>query len=120
MANRKKHTNAVPYVALARWIVAAFFLAVVGLYYVYLKNQLHANGKQITKLEEELATLTKQNEIASTKIARLSSRTELQKRLAEGFIKMEPITGDRIVRLKGAEGYASNELRAVANTGVIK
>lgn len=120
MANRKKHTNAVPYAAFARWIMGAIFMAVICLYYVSLKNHLHATGTQIRKLELELASLGKQNEVAAMKIARLSSRSELQRRLAEGFIRMETITGDRIVRLNKQEGYASNELRAAVNTGALK
>lgn len=119
MANRRKHTNAVPVAALAKSIVVAFFLGVLGLCFVYFKNQQHATCSQIRLLEKELASLVNQNEAAASRIALLSSRSMLQKRVAEGMIKMVPISGDKIVRVNLGE-VVGDELRAVVNEGVGK
>ena len=94
-------------------------LGVLGLCFVYFKNQQHATGAQIRLLEKELAALINQNETASSRIAMLSSRAVLQRRIAEGMIKMKPISGDKIVRINTLE-RDGNELRAVANEGVMK
>lgn len=119
--NRKKHTNVVQVGALARWLVMAIFLAATGLSYVYLKNQLHATGGEVKRLERDLAELTTRNEVARAQIASLSSRTVLQRRLNEGFIKMIPITDDRIVRVSGASyRVASDQIQATVASGLLK
>ena len=119
MANRRKHTNAVPVAALARSIAVAFLFGVLGLAFVYFKNQQHATGAQIRLLEKELASLMNQNEAAASRIALLSSRSVLQRRVEEKVINMKPITGDKIVRINTTE-REGNELRAVANEEVLK
>lgn len=118
--NRKKHSNTVQVGSLLKWVVAAFFLGIVGLSYVYLSNQMHTCGNEISKLERELNDLKVLNEEAQTKIAQLSSRTVLQRRLNDGFIKMIAITDDRIVRINAASHASGNEIRAVANRGIEK
>ena len=84
------------------WIVLAAFAAVTGLSYVYLTVQLHHQGVQKKKLEQELVALRTQNEDAKVQIAALTSRTALQRRLQEGSLKMIPITEQSIVRLNSA------------------
>ena len=113
--NRRKHSNTVQVGSLLKWVVAAFFLGVVGLSYVYLSNQMHTRGSEISKREKELSELMVQNEDAEAKIAQLSSRAVLQRRLNEGFIKMIPITDERIVRISAPAHGPDDEIRAVAN-----
>lgn len=118
--NRRRHANALPLLSMARWILMAVFFGMAGLGYVYFKNQLHTSGVEIKRLERELAELQTSCEVAQAKIASLSSRTELQRRLNTGFIKMQPITDERIVRVSGpgVPGLASaepGELRPVVN-----
>ena len=115
--NRKKHTNTVQIGSLLKWVVAAFFLCIVGLNYVYLSNQMHTRGGEITRLEKELNDLKALNEDENAKIAQLSSRTVLQRHLNEGFIKMIPITDDRIVRISAPAHLSDDEIRAVSNRG---
>ena len=99
----------------------ASFLGAAGLSYVYFKNQLHGMGDEIRVLEGQLTDLETQNEVARTQISQLSSRGYLQKRLAEGFIHMIPITDDRIARVsRTPESKAGNEVQAVANRGFVK
>ncbi|HEX8311189.1 MAG TPA: hypothetical protein VF614_07735 [Chthoniobacteraceae bacterium] len=113
-ANRRRHANAVPLASIATWIVVAAFICAAGLGYVYCKNQLHSTGQKIKGLERELSELVTQNEVVRSKIASLSSRAALQRRVSEGFIKLVPI--ERIVQLN-APGTQSlpSEIRAVSN-----
>jgi hypothetical protein len=97
--NHRKHPNIVPVAALVRWVVVAFFLGTAGLSYVYFKNQMQTTGTEIRNLEGELATLNTEDDIERAQIDRLTSQGYLRKRLAEGFIKLTPITDDRIERI---------------------
>ena len=84
---------------LARWIVITGFLALTGLVYVYLTLQLYHLGDRKKVLENELARLRAQNNVASVQIAALTSRSAMQRRLKEGYLKMVPIAEHSIVRL---------------------
>ena len=50
-------------------------------------------------VENELASLRTQNVGAAGQIAALTSRTALQRRLKEGYLKMIPVSDSKIVRL---------------------
>lgn len=97
--NRRRHPNSVPVAGLVRWVVVAFFLCAAGLSYVYFKNQMQASGNEIRNLEAQLNTLETQDEAVRAQIDRLSSHAYLERRLAEGFIQLTPITDDKIVRI---------------------
>ena len=75
------------------------FLALAGLSYVYLTLQLYHLGERRKAVENELISLRTQNDIASAQIAALTSRSALQRRLKEGYLKMVPISEAHIVRL---------------------
>ena len=97
--SRRKSFNSIDAPALARWILLTVFLALTGLIYVYLSIQLHRLGDQQNRLEKELASLRNENEIVAGQITVLTSRTALQRRLKEGYLKMIPIAEQNIVRL---------------------
>ena len=97
--SRRKNWNAVNAPSLARWIVLTAFLALTGLVYVYLTLQLYHLGDQRKALEKNLADFRMQNEVASVQIAALTSRSALQHRQKEGYLKMIPISEHNIVRL---------------------
>lgn len=97
--NRRQHVNRVDAARLARWIVITAFLAVAGLCYVYLSLQLHRLGDRKKALETEIVNLRKENELAQVQMAALTSRSALQRRLKEGYLKMIPIAEQNIVRL---------------------
>src|SRR5437588_4303742 len=97
--SRRKNCNAVNAASLARWIVMTAFLALAGLSYVYLTLQLYHLGERRKAVENELVSLRTQNDIASAQIAALTSRSALQRRLKEGYLKMVPISEAHIVRL---------------------
>lgn len=97
--SHRKNWNAVNAASLARWIVVTVFLALVGLSYVYLTLQLYHLGERKKAVENELISLRTQNDVASVQIAALTSRSALQRRLKEGYLKMIPISENNIVRL---------------------
>jgi hypothetical protein len=97
--SRRKNHNTVNAASLARWIVMTAFLALAGLSYVYLTLQLYHLGERRKAVENELVSLRTQNDIASAQISALTSRSALQRRLKEGYLKMVPISETNIVRL---------------------
>src|SRR5207248_11653476 len=97
--NRSKQLNRLGAVSLARWIVVTALLAVAGLCYVYLSLQLHRLGDRKKSLETDLAGLRTQSDVANVQIAALTSRSALQRRLKEAYLKMVPLAEQHIVRL---------------------
>jgi hypothetical protein len=113
---RRKNFNPIDAPSLARWIVIVAFLAATGLSYVYLTVQLHHQGLQRRALEQELIAIRTQNEDARVQIAALTSRTALQRRLKEGYLKMIPITEQSIVRLNAPlRSAGEDEIQPVVN-----
>src|SRR5881296_4340016 len=97
--SRRRNCNAVNAASLARWILMTAFLALAGLSYVYLTLQLYHLGERKKSVENELISLRTQNDVAGVQIAALTSRSALQRRLKEGYLKMVPISENNIVRL---------------------
>jgi hypothetical protein len=114
--SRRRNWNAVNAASLARWIVVTAFLALAGLSYVYLTLQIYHLGERKKAIENELASLRTQNDVASAQIAALTSRSALQRRLKEGYLKMIPISENSIVRLTiPARSAEENAIQPVAN-----
>jgi len=68
------------------------------------------------RLEREFAELKNKNEVALSKIAQLSSTAKLQERYNSGFIKLVPITNDRIVVMSNVAPKSTvGELRPASN-----
>ena len=97
--SRRRNSNTVNAASLARWIVMTAFLALAGLSYVYLTLQLYHLGEGRKAVENELISVRTQNDVAGAQIAALTSRSALQRRLKEGYLKMMPISEANIVRL---------------------
>src|SRR5437879_10930766 len=115
-APRRKTFNSVNAASLARWIVLTGFLALTGLIYVYLTLQLYHFGDHKKALENELTNLRSQNDVASVQVAALTSRSALQRRLKEGYLKMIPIAEQSIVRLTmPAPPNGEDAIQPVAN-----
>ena len=115
-APRRKSFNPMNAASLARWIVVTGFLALTGLIYVYLTLQLYHLGDRKKALENELTSLRSENDVASVQIAALTSRSAMQRRLKEGYLKMIPITEQNIVRLSAPRHlHAEDAVQPVAN-----
>jgi hypothetical protein len=113
---RRKNLNAINVPSLVRWVVVTAFLGAIGLSYVYLTLQLHDLGDRRKALENELKSLRTQNEVARVQVAALTSRSALQRRLKEGYIKMIPISEQNIVRLSiPARSTDENDIQPVVN-----
>lgn len=115
---RRKQFNTINAASLARWLVLTGFVAVTGLIYVYLTLQLYHLGDRKKALENELASLRTQNDVANVQIAALTSRSALQRRLKEGYLKMVPIAEHNIVRLTTPPREPSEDaIQPVSNPG---
>ncbi len=116
MSRQRKQFNAINAASLARWIVLTTFLAATGLIYVYLSVQLYHLGDRKKALETENVNLRAQNELANGQIAALTSRSALQRRLKEGYLKMIPIADHSIVRLNPPTGtFGEDAVQPVSN-----
>jgi len=81
-----------------------------------LTLQLYHLGERRKTVENELAGLRTQNDIASAQIAALTSRSALKRRLKEGYLKMVPISEADIVRLTMRARPADDDaIQPVAN-----
>jgi hypothetical protein len=120
-APRRKTFNSVNAASLARWIAITASLAVTGLIYVYLTLQLHDLGDRKKALENELTSLRAQNDVASVQIAALTSRSAMQRRLKEGYLKMIPISEHSIVRLNtSARPLEEVAVQPIANKRAVR
>ncbi len=116
MQRQRKQFNAINAASLARWIVITAFVAVTGLIYVYLTVQLYHLGDRKKELERQLVNVRAENDVAQVQVAALTSRSALQRRLKEGYLKMIPIAETDIVRLNTPAGLqAENAVQPVAN-----
>jgi hypothetical protein len=115
MSRSRRNWNEVNAASLARWIVLTGFLALSGLCYVYLTLQLYHLGDRKKALENEVANLRMQNEVTSAQIAALTSRSALQRRLKEGYLKMIPIAEHNIVRLTIPNRNPDDAIQPVSN-----
>jgi cell division protein FtsL len=104
MQRQRKQFNAINAASLARWLVITGFVAVMGLIYVYLTVQLYHLGDRKKELERELVNVRAENDVAQVQIAALTSRSALQRRLKEGYLKMVPISEQSIVRMNTPAG----------------
>ena len=97
------------------------FLALAGLSYVYLTLQLYYLGERRKAVENELISLRTQNDVARAQIEALTSRSALQRRLKEGYLKMIPISEPNIVRLPVPPRSADEDtIQPVANPSAAK
>jgi len=114
--SRRKNWNTFNAASLARWIVLTGFLALTGLIYVYLTIQLYHLGDRKKFLENQLAGLRTESDVANVQIAALTSRSALQRRQKEGYLKMIPISERDIVRLNlPARREGEDVIQPVAN-----
>jgi hypothetical protein len=83
---------------------------------VYLTLQLYHLGERRKAVENDLTYLRTQNDIAAGQIAALTSRSALQRRLKEGYLKMIPVSETKIVRLTiPAQSTDENAVQPVVN-----
>lgn len=100
--NRRRPTNFIEVNVLARWLLAVFFLGLAGLFFVYLKNQQHAVGDQARMVEFALREAEAKNDALKAHITAMTSRGALQRRIDDGYIRLEQIRDTAIARITPA------------------
>lgn len=115
-ANRRRQINPIQVAPLFRWLLLSLVVGACGLLYVCVKNQQHFIGQQTRGVERQIREVRAQNEILLARISALSSRAELQRKLARGFISLVPIQ-DQCIARPGQPASATGDgiLRTVAN-----
>jgi hypothetical protein len=84
---------------IVRYISCTLLAALVGLAFVYIKNQQFVLGEQIRQTERNIRDVRCENDVLLARVSELSSRRALQQRIADGFINVVRISGDKIARL---------------------
>jgi cell division protein FtsL len=115
--NRRDITYSIKVASILKVVVITAILAIAGLSYVYLKNQLQQYGEIQRRLEHDLAEIRTANEAVRVQITQLSSRGVLEKKLAKNSLGLVPIASDQIVRLNQPRDGVGDELRVVSNRG---
>ena len=117
--HRSPHVNHIHLASLARWLLLAFAFSACGLLFVFVKNQQHSLGEQTRKVERQIREVRAHNEVLLARISTLSSRAELQRKLDQKFIKLDPIHDTSIARLvPPAQAGNDGVLRTAANERV--
>lgn len=97
--SRPAHVNAIHLPSLVRWLLLALAFSACGLLYVYVKNQQHFLGEQTRRVERQIAEVRSYNEVLLARISALTSRAELQRKLDQKVIALQPIQDHSIARL---------------------
>jgi hypothetical protein len=92
-------SNPVNAASLLKSLSIAFLVGVIGLAYVFLKNQQFVLAEEIRQTERKIRHVQSRNDVLLARVTELSSRPTLQRRVAEGFIAVVPIPVDKIARL---------------------
>jgi len=116
--NRKKANNGIEVPLLTQWLVLFFVLGLSGLFFVYLKNQQHALGKQTRIVEEQLVGARAHNDALIAKITALTSRGALQRKLNEKCLDLIPIHETAIARISVPSSLDQN--RDVIRTAALR
>ena len=110
-------SNPIQAAKVAKFVALAVLIGTLGLAYVYLKNQQFVLAEQIRKTERQIRDVQSRNEVLVARVTELSSRPMLQKRVAQKFISVVAISGDKIARLTPpATATADGVLRTAFNT----
>ena len=103
-----------------RWLLVAVVIAGCGFLYVFVKNQQHFLGVQTREVERQIREAKALNDVLLAKITKLTSRAELQRKLEEGLIALQPIQDHSIARLTPpTEARADGLVRTVSNQGFL-
>lgn len=97
--NRRRPTNSIQVDFLARWVVAVVCIGLAGLFFVYLKNQQHAVGDASRTLESAIRETEAKNDALKARITAMTSRGALQRRIDDGYIRLEPIRDTALARI---------------------
>lgn len=100
--NRRRATNAIEVNFVARILTLCFLAGMAALFFVYLKNQQHAVGDKSRVVEQQLHELEARNMALEARITALTSRGYLQRKLDEGYIRLEAVRDTAVARVTPA------------------
>ena len=106
--NRRRPNNVIEVNFHAHWLVLVLMIGLGGLFFVYLKNQQHSIGDQTRGVEAMLREVESLNAALDAKITGLTSRGALQRRLDDGYLKLEGIRDTAIARITPAQPAESD------------
>ena len=113
--NRRRTTNKIEVDFLAGLVAVICLLGMGGLFFVYLKNQQHSVGNQSRVVESATRELEARNEALKARLTAMTSRGSLQRRLDEGYIRLEPIRDTAIARVTPAQTAESDGVLRTAS-----
>lgn len=108
-SNRRRANNGIEVPLLAQWLIVFFMIGLIGLFFVYLKNQQHALGEQTRMVEQKVNELHAHHDALIAKVTALTSRGALQRRLDEKYLDLVQIPETAIART--TPSHASEEDR---------
>ena len=100
--NRRRATNTIEVDFVARMLVLCFLIGMAALFFVYLKNQQHAVGDQSRQVEAQIREFDARRQALDSRITALTSRGYLQRKLDEGYLRLEPIRDTAVARITPA------------------
>jgi len=114
-SNRYRTNNGIEIPLLAQWLVVFFVIGLLGLFFVYLKNQQHAIGEQTRLVEAKMSELHAHHDALIAKVTALTSRGALQKRLDEKYLDLVPIAETAIARTTPARNLGEERTMRTAS-----
>jgi hypothetical protein len=112
-ANHRHYQNVVPVTRFIIGIAIVLFVSSASIFYVWSRNQIDLQGRNIKELERELTKLQNEYDVLRGQIARRSSIDTLQQGFDNGLIRLERIAKyEPIYRIEMPDG---SEVRAVSN-----
>ena len=97
--NRRRVSNAIEVDFVARMLSLCLLVMIAALFFVYLKNQQHAVGDQARVTEMEIREFGARSQAFASRITSLTSRAYLQRKLDEGYIRLEAIRDTAVARV---------------------
>jgi hypothetical protein len=90
------------------YVALALVVGAAGICYVSLKNTQHALGEKVRNAERQLKEFRARNQDYQSRIASLSSRMALRRKLESGFIAMVQVEPALIASLTPSVNTAEN------------
>ncbi len=116
--SHRREVNEIKLASLAVWLCVIALAGICALAFVYVKNQQHMLGTRTREIERQIRDVRAQNDVLATRISRLSSHAELQRKLDQGFISLTRIQDHRIARLVPPSAAGGGDIpRTAANEG---
>ena len=99
MWKRNRKRESLPFGVVARVLVGCVYVAVIGLGYVWNKNQIYRLGDEIKRREATLAALEKRNAMLAAQVAQLKSPGFLESRNQQYQLGLSPARESQTVRM---------------------